>query len=426
MKGIRSERSAQRFDVVIIGAGPAGAVAATLLVKRGFSVLVLERQNFPRFSIGESLLPQCMEFIEEAGMLDAVNAARFQVKNGAVFQRRACFSQFDFSEQFSSGWTSTYQVQRARFDKILADTAAEAGADIRYEHVIHDVDLDSECPSVHCVLPDGTRTAFSARFLLDASGFGRVLPRLLRLEVPSEFPVRKSLFAHVSDRLDGKPFDRNKILITVHPRHADIWFWLIPFSNGRSSIGVVGNPALLDAPVPDDAAQPEHHRLRALVDEDPVLGGLLADAEWDTPAMAIAGYSANVRQLSTSQYALLGNAGEFLDPVFSSGVTIAMQSASMAAAVLERQLRGETVDWQAEYAAPLSRGIRTFRAFVSAWYDGRLQDIIFHPKQSGGIRRMICSVLAGYAWDETNPFVQSPERRLGALWHLCRPTGTSQ
>lgn len=425
MKDIRFARSGEQFDVIVVGAGPAGAVAAALLVRRGYRVLVLERQTFPRFSIGESLLPQCMEYIEEAGMLEPVRAAQFQLKNGAVFQRRATFSQFDFNEQFSSGWSNTYQVQRAQFDKILADAAATAGADIRYQHVIHGVDLGGEHPNVHCNLPDGTPAKFSGRFLLDASGFGRVLPRLLELDEPSAFPVRTSLFAHVGDRLNDKPFDRNKILITVHPRHADVWYWLIPFSDGRSSVGVVGRPELLDAPDPADGVQSGQHRLRDFVRQDPVLGGLLADADWDTPPVQISGYSASVRHLATSQYALLGNAGEFLDPVFSSGVTIALRSASMAVNLLDRQLRGEHVDWPTKYSAPLSRGIDTFRAFVSAWYDGRLQDIIFHPKQSGGIRRMICSVLAGYAWDESNPFVQNPERRLGALWQLCRPRGSA-
>lgn len=422
MNRVRGEQPHRLFDAIIFGAGPAGAVAAALLARKGFTVLVLERQSFPRFSIGESLLPQCMEFIQEAGMLNAVDAAQFQVKDGAMFQRRGIYSQFDFNEQFSTGWNSTYQVQRAQFDKILADAAASAGAEVRYQHTISGVDLESECPVVYCTLPDGSRTAFRGRYMLDASGFGRVLPRLLDLETPSTFPVRKSLFTHVSDRLSSKSFDRNKILITVHPQHTDVWYWLIPFSNGRSSVGVVGEPKRID---PSDDSQSQRHRLRALVQQDSILGELLADAEWDTPAMAICGYSANVRHLSTSKYALLGNAGEFLDPVFSSGVTIAMRSASMASAVLERQLRGERVDWQTDYAQPLSRGISTFRAFVSAWYDGRLQDIIFHPKQSGGIRRMVCSVLAGYAWDESNPFVQNPERRLRALWQVCRPAETA-
>ena len=128
-----------------------------------------------------------------------------------------------------------------------------------------------------------------------------------------------------------------------------------------------------------------------------------------------AGYAANVRACRATGFALLGNAAEFLDPVFSSGVTIAMRSASMAAATLERELAGEAVDWSENSPAPSSRGVDSFRAYVTAWYDGRFQRIIFARNKSPTMRRMICSILAGYAWDETNPFAMESERRLDAL-----------
>ena len=118
-------------------------------------------------------------------------------------------------------------------------------------------------------------------------------------------------------------------------------------------------------------------------------------------------------------FALLGNAGEFLDPVFSSGVTIAMKSAFLATRVLHEQLSGKQVDWDRDYALPLRRGIDTFRAFVDAWYDGRFQDVVFFERQQTDVKRMIASILAGYAWDENNPYVQQP-RRLDVLARLCR------
>lgn len=402
------------YDAIIIGAGPAGAVAAAILCKAGRTVLVLERQVFPRFSIGESLLPQCMEYIEEAGMLAAVTAAGFQRKNGAMFQRGGNYSGFEFSEQYSTGWSETFEVPRATFDKLLADEAAKAGADIRYDHEITSVDVQIEKPSVTCRCPDGNSTTFSCNFLLDASGFGRVLARLLQLESPSSFPVRTSLFTHIQDNISDRDYDRDKILISVHPKHKDIWYWLIPFGNGRSSLGVVATPDSLNAYGEDvDAA------LKSIVEEDKELARLLERAKWDTSARQITGYSANVKQLCTDKYALLGNAGEFLDPVFSSGVTIAMRSASTAAKLLNRQLSGEYIDWKEQYSKPLLRGVETFRTFVTAWYDGRFQDIIFQEKQSPEIRRMICSILAGYAWDESNPYVSGAERRLNTLWKYC-------
>ncbi len=420
LSGTSQQTPSERFDVLIIGAGPSGSVAAALLVARGYRVLVLERETFPRFSIGESLLPQCMEFLSEAGMSDAVNSAGFQVKNGAMFQRRGQFSKFDFNDKFSPGPGETYQVPRADFDKLLADEAAHAGADIRYQHQITAVSLDQPEPTVQCQRPDGTQQTFTARFLLDASGFGRVLPRLLGLESPSDFPVRSSLFCHVEDRITSTAFDREKILISVHPRFQGVWYWLIPFSNGRSSLGVVIDPELLK----NYEGQP-HQKLQTLVGEDPILAEILKDAEWDTPVRNITGYSANVSELASNQYALLGNAGEFLDPVFSSGVTIAMKSASLASAALHRQLSGENVDWQTEYALPLQQGVDTFREFVTAWYDGRFQDIIFYQQQSPEIRAMISAILAGYAWDRNNPYVKSPGRRLNALWDYCRSTTKS-
>ncbi|HEY9034753.1 MAG TPA: NAD(P)/FAD-dependent oxidoreductase, partial [Pseudomonadales bacterium] len=332
-----------RVDVLAIGAGPSGAIAAALLVKQGYSVLVLEKEQFPRFSIGESLLPQCMVYIEEAGMLDAVKAGGFQFKNGAAFYHNGTQTQFDFSEKFTAGPGTTFQVQRARFDTILADEAARAGADIRYRHEITAVDFSGDEPCVTCRTPEGDTAVIRAGFVLDASGFGRVLPRLLELESPSDFPVRQSCFTHVKDGITDPAFDRNKILVSIHPEHRDVWYWTIPFANGTCSLGVVAEREFF-ARFPEDP----NERLMAIVREEPHLAGLLANAEILQPARQITGYSANVKSLHGKGYALLGNAGEFLDPVFSSGVTIAMKSASMAAALLDRQFKGEAIDWEAE------------------------------------------------------------------------------
>jgi flavin-dependent dehydrogenase len=227
------------IDALIIGAGPSGAIAAALLVNKGRKVLVLEKEEFPRFSIGESLLPQCMVFLEEAGMLEAVRAGGFQVKNGAGFQCAGKYTDFNFAEKFTPGPSTTFQVQRAQFDKILADESVRMGADIRYRHEIISVDVGGAQPRVTYRTPEGTINTASANFLLDASGFGRVLPRLLDLESPSNFPVRQSCFTHVKDNVSDLSFDRNKILISIHPKFRDIWYWTIPFSNGTCSLGVV-------------------------------------------------------------------------------------------------------------------------------------------------------------------------------------------
>jgi flavin-dependent dehydrogenase len=406
----------ERRQVVVIGAGPSGSIAAALLRRRGRDVLVLERQKFPRFSIGESLLVHCLDFVAEAGMLEAVDAAGFQHKNGAAFARCAQYSDYDFSARSTPGRPSTFQVQRAAFDKLLADEAAKQGVEIRYEVEIVAVGpADSNGRRTLTVrTPDNAISTVEADFVLDASGFGRTLPKLLDLEVPSNFPARQALFTHVQDRIPVGAFDRQKIRVTVHPEHTDVWYWLIPFSNGRTSLGVVARREFLQK-----YGGPLDQRLRTIVGEDPGLASLLADAQWDTPVRELAGYAANVKTMHGPGFALLGNAAEFLDPVFSSGVTIAMRSASMAVQVLDRQLRGERVDWKHEFEEPLRRGVDCFRAYVEAWYDGRFQKIVFHEPQADPIKRMICSVLAGYAWDETNPFVREANERLDTLAKLC-------
>jgi len=403
----------EQRDIVVIGAGPSGSIASALLKRRGWDVLVLEAQQFPRFSVGESLLAHCLDFIAEAGMLDAVAAAGFQYKNGAAFVRGSDYGEFDFSDKFTPGRDSTFNVPRAAFDKLLADEAAKQGVEVRYQVRVTSVDNQRPQPRVRA--QDGTREYdVEARFILDASGFGRTLPKLLQLETPSAFPARNAVFTHVADHAPAGSFDRNKIQVIIHPRHRDVWYWLIPLTPDRCSLGCAARSEFFDGYPRDLTA-----RLQAVIAEEPFLARVLADAGWDTPARGLSGYSANVTSMYGPGFALLGNAAEFLDPVFSSGITIAMRSASMAAEVLDRQLRGETVDWRTQFEEPLREGVDTFRAYVRAWYDGRFQDIMFSKTQPPEIRRMICSILAGYAWDQKNPFVAEPERRLDMVAKLC-------
>ncbi len=407
--------SREFFDVIVIGAGPSGAVASALLNKKSYRVLVLEKQYFPRFSIGESLLPQCMTFLEQADMLAVVEAAAFQHKNGAAFIRGDKSSFFDFREKFTSGWGTTFQVQRDRFDEILADEAQRQGVEIRYGHTLTGFESGQNKAKLDVLNEVGDSYQVDAKFVLDASGFGRVLPRLLNLEQPSRLASRTSIFTHIKDNICDSLFDRNKILITVHPKLQEVWYWLIPFSNGRASVGVITPDGLL-AEMQGDSEE----KLRTLIAQGGELASLLNYAEFDTRVGTIEGYSSDVKQLFGKDYALLGNAGEFLDPVFSSGVTIALKSASLAADVLDRQLRGLLPDWDQEFAIPLKQGVNTFRNFVNAWYDGRLQDIIFASDKNESVKRMICSILAGYAWDIENPYVKDVSR-LDTLAKLCRP-----
>lgn len=405
----------QKTQVVIIGAGPSGSIAAALLQQNNIDVIVLEKSLFPRFSIGESLLPACMEVIKKANMLAAVEKANFQFKNGAAFHFSGQHSEFDFTKKFSKGAGTTYQVQRGTFDKVLADEAQQQGVDIRYQHEVIDINFDNN-PLLTIADENKQNYQIEADFILDASGFARVLPRLLDIEEPSTLVPRKAIFTHITDNIiEDKSFDREKILISIHPDDREVWYWLIPFSNGTCSIGVVAKESFLENYPSDNKLA-----LQQLIKEESGLNRILKNAQYPNQFGDILGYSANVKKLCDNKFALLGNAGEFLDPVFSSGVTIAMKSAELATDVLIRKYSGESVDWQNDYAKPLMLGVDAFRCYVEGWYTGEFQQVVLYPKPNQKVKEMICSILAGYAWDSENPFVTDPYRRLNTVFQLCK------
>lgn len=401
-------------DVAIIGAGPAGAAAAARLSQLGQHVHVIERSHFPRFSIGESLLPQSMAYLDAAGLLDTVQAAGYQPKNGAAFTRRERTTTIDFRDKTTPGWGTTYQVERADFDQRLIRAAEAHGATLEFGTTVSAFDADPERPTLQLDDEHGRTRRLSARFVLDASGYGRVLARLESLERDPRAEPRMAIFSHVADGIDDTAFDREKILIGVHPEDPGIWLWLIPFAAGRASVGVVGDIDALTA-----RGDTPEARWRTLIDQEPRFRHLLRHARRLRDIEEIRGYAASVTRLHGPGYALLGNAGEFLDPVFSSGITIALHSAHLAAPLVDRQLRGGKVDWEDEFETPLRSGVETFRAFVEAWYAGTLQTIVFHETPPPRFKRWISAVLAGYAWDRENPFVSASRRRLATLAELC-------
>ncbi|MCO8060044.1 NAD(P)/FAD-dependent oxidoreductase [Acinetobacter towneri] len=416
----------QYTDVLIIGAGPSGSSAAALLCQKGYQVTVIEKQYFPRFSIGESLLPQCMVFLEEAGLLDTIHAHvdeyAFQFKNGAAFLKGKQRNFYDFTQKFSEGPGTTWQIRRANFDHLLAQQAANMGADVRYGHEVLGVDVVSEQPILTVKDEQDNSYQIQGKFLLDASGFGRILPKFLDLESPSDFPVRRAVFTHIEDGLQDDPeFDREKILITVHEKDHRAWYWLIPFADGRASFGVVAEEDFFEKYGYDGSLDYDLEALqKRILADDPSLSHVLRNAKHDTPMRTLVGYSADVKHLASHNYALLGNAGEFLDPVFSSGVTIALKSSSLAIPLVDRVLQGQSVDWMKEYEKPLRKGIQVFRAYVESWYSGEFQDVVFSTHQDEKIRRMISSLLAGYAWDESNPIHRNAKQRLSTLAEYCR------
>jgi flavin-dependent dehydrogenase len=406
-------------DVVIIGAGPAGSTAAALIQKAGFNCMMVEKQRFPRFVIGESLLPRCMDLLEEADLLDVIQAQKFMIKDGAVFKRGNETCTFQFSQQFTKGWKYTYQVPREDFDKVLAETVESQGVPILWEHAVSDVKFEEDGSSITSLEDeDGAQASVKARFILDGSGYGRVLPRLLGLDENSMLPLRESYFTHVTGdkRPEGEGEGRIWICSLDDPDNA--WMWIIPFSNGKTSVGVVAKPDYLARypQEPDD-------KLRAIIEDNDNTRERLGKAEFTFPVRRINGYSISVKKLFGNGFALMGNATEFLDPVFSSGVTLALESANRAAKTLIRQLQGVSVDWQHEYADHMMMGVDTFRTFVTAWYDDRLPTIFYSAVKPDELQEQICSVLAGYVWDTDNPCVREHERTVNVIAQACEQYG---
>ncbi len=395
-----------KCDILIIGAGPAGSTAAALFHKAGISCLIVEKTQFPRFVIGESLLPHCMDLLDEADLLDACWARSYIIKRGALFLRGDQRCDFDFSTQFTRGWDHTWQVPRADFDTTLADAVQARGVPIYYCHEVRAIKLGS--PSLVTVAdPAGDLIEVTARFVFDASGYGRTLPRLLDLEKPSNFESRTAVFSHF--RGDRRPpgTDTNRIWIVL-PR-TGAWLWIIPFSNGLTSFGIVGNAEVHGRyPADPEAA------LRAAIADEPNCERLLG-SEFTFEATRLTGYSCSVKRVWGEGFCLVGNATEFLDPVFSSGVTLALESANRAAKCVIAGFAGNSVDWEGQYAEPMRKGTDVFRTYVTTWYDGSLPRIFFSPVIETSIKQMICSVLAGYVWDETNPFVAQHARKVAQL-----------
>ena len=398
----------EQVDVLVIGAGPSGTVAASIVNKAGYKVKIVEKLKFPRFVIGESLLPRCMEALEEAGFLDAVKAKGFQDKGGAKFVKNGVICDYSFADQFTEGWTWTWQVPRAEFDKVLADTVEQMGVPISYETTVTGIDFNGSDSVTTVEYSNGEKAQIQAKFIIDGSGYGRVIPRLFKMDKPSNLEPRKAVFAHVKDDNRLMSDEPNRITIIVH--EFGVWIWVIPFSNGNTSVGYVGNPEFFKQYTGTNEEQ-----FRALIASQPYLSERFKDAQLIFEPKVLESWSTTTEKFYGDGFVLTGNVTEFLDPVFSSGVTLATVSSQKAAALVIKKLKGEEVDWEEEYTKPMMQGVNTFRSYVMRWYDGTLDTIFFANNQDPLIKSMICSVLAGYVWDLNNPYVKNHTKALTKL-----------
>lgn len=405
--------STHDVDLLIIGAGPSGTVAAGTARRAGLSVRIVEKDTFPRFVIGESLLPRCMEALEGAGLLDVAKSGGFQEKFGAKFLRGDEVSDFDFSNKFTHGYDYTWQVQRADFDKLLADEVARQGARVDFGTEVTHVAFEGTDSTTSVRTKDGQTEDIRARFLIDASGYGRVLPRLLGLDRPSVLPPRKAILAHFADERRAAVHEPNRIQIISHA--GDVWAWVIPFSNGVTSVGFVGSPEGFEGLGDDDET-----RLRTLIEREPNTRDRFRDMPLRLEPRTLGGWSVTTERFVGPGFALVGNVTEFLDPIFSSGVTLATVSGHRAGVLAAAQLGGRAVDWEEEFVKPTQSGVACFRAYVMAWYDGSLPEVIYARNPDPEVKRMICSVLAGYVWDQENPFVRRHANAIAAVARAVR------
>ncbi len=400
-------------DIFVIGGGPAGSVAAAMVAQSGLTVSVIEKQHFPRFVIGESLLPKCMEDLEEAGFLEDLKTKDFAVKNGAKFTLNGVSCHFDFSESFTEGWSWSWQVSRAQFDKALTDNLEKRGIPVHFGQKVTDFQYDgSNC---HLSIEDeaGKIQHVRSKFVIDASGYGRVLPNLMGLDKTIGKESRSAFFAHVKD--DILPIDQKEDFITIVIHEQKLWLWIIPFGSGVTSVGFVGDPDFINQFELDDSLS-EEDKFTALLNQVTDLDGRFSNPEYVRTPKRINAFGVSSSEIYGPGFAVCGNSSDFIDPIFSSGVTFATASGSLAGKLASRQLKGETIDWENEYSQYLESGINTFRAFVLSWYAGKLPEIFFYSNESNGkLKKQICSILAGYVWDKENPFVRKAARSIRAI-----------
>ncbi len=401
-------------DVLVIGAGPAGTVAASIVNKAGYQVQIVEKMKFPRFVIGESLLPRCMEALGEAGFLEAVAGKNFQEKGGAKFVKNGKICDYRFADQFTQGWQWTYQVPRSEFDKTLADTVEKMGVPVHYETTVTGIEFNGADSVTTVQDKDGNASYIKARFIIDGSGYGRVIPRLFNMDKPSNLPPRKALFSHTVDTKRSMSDEPNRITIVVH--QPAVWVWIIPFSNGITSLGFVGDPEFFQ-----QYTGTTEEQLRKLIASEPYLAERFDQVKFLFEPKTLESWSSTTDRFFGNGFVLTGNVTEFLDPVFSSGVTLATVSSQIAGKLVVEKLKGRNVDWENEYMKPMMEGVDTFRSYVMAWYEGTLDTIFFADNQDELIKSQICSVLAGYVWDQSNPYVKNHQtalHRLAALINI--------
>ncbi len=379
------------YDVAIIGGGPAGSTAAALLGRAGRRVVVFERDKFPRFHIGESLLPFSMKAFTRLGLHEKFKAAGFMEKFGGEMYG-ACGEEgvkFYFEDGFRSQTDRSYQVTRAEFDKVLLDHAAENGAEVREETAVEKIDFSSHEVLLHVRGKTSGPAEVRAKYLIDASGRNSIVSAMFKLKKPYQHLQKVSIFAHYDGLVREQGRDGT---LTRMVRAIDRWFWVIPLTENRTSIGVV-----LDAATYKNAKLSPEEFFEQAIAEQPLLTRRMAAAERVTPVSVEADFSYRTSRIAGDRWMLAGDSAGFIDPVFSSGVFLAVLAGEQAAdalhAVLDDPLKRRRLF--ARYDRSLNKAMDVYLRFVNAWYSKEFIEVFLHPQDLFQIPPAVNAVLGG-------------------------------
>jgi flavin-dependent dehydrogenase len=381
-------------DALIIGAGPAGSTAATLLAEQGMSVTLIEKDAFPRFKIGESLLPGGNHLLKRLGLWEKMDDAGFIRKYGAEFISSDGSDRVHniFAEGLVKGLDYAYQVERARFDQLLLDNAVEKGTQLvqpaRVSAVIREQDY-----WLVTVKNADTETAYRSRWLLDASGRAAFMGS--KQQTPKDhipYPKRFAVYSHFTGVKRNSGREAGNIRIT---RLKDGWFWSIPLDDEKTSVGVV---SVRDRSEWQDQSFTPKAFFDQLVTRSPYLSDMLANAEAIDQFHLSADYTYSFKNYAGPNYMLLGDAAGFIDPVFSSGVYLAMRSAAMAAdsiAEAHAQRRPLTEKECGQYTRKLKSNVRIMRDLIEVYYDQKSFSVFMAPGKRWQLFEAVNSIVAG-------------------------------